>query len=68
MQNAGHIYLTLVRGFAGKGNYQKILKHLQLTIKDTTVRVPNTFEYRAAARKVRAAHLIHRAARCGRAC
>ena len=52
MQSASHLYLTLVRGFAGKGQYQRVLKHMRLTKKDTTVRLPNTFEYRAAARKV----------------
>jgi ribosomal protein L30/L7E len=53
MQHMNYIYLTLYRGFAGKGQYQAVLKHLGLTHKGTTVRVPNTFEYRATARKVR---------------
>lgn len=47
------LFVTLVRGFAAKGKYQKVLKAYGLTKKGTTVRVPNTFEHRASVKKVR---------------
>jgi ribosomal protein L30/L7E len=53
MTKIDHLFLTLYRGFAGKGKYQKVLKHFGLTKTGTTVRVPSTFENRAAAKKVR---------------
>jgi ribosomal protein L30/L7E len=52
MPQIDHLFLTLTRGWAAKGNYQRVLEHLGLTRRGTTVQVPNTFEYRATAKKV----------------
>lgn len=59
MAQMDHLFFTLYRGFAGKGKYQKVLTHFKLTKSGTTVRVPNTFENRAAAKKVRIVQLSH---------
>jgi ribosomal protein L30/L7E len=53
LQEVEHLVLTLERGWAGKGQYQRILKYLGLTRRSQIVRVPNTFENRATAKKVR---------------
>jgi ribosomal protein L30/L7E len=53
MPQIDFIVLTLTRGWAAKGRYQAVLRHLGLTRRGKTVQVPNTFEFRAAAKKVR---------------
>jgi ribosomal protein L30/L7E len=53
LQSIETLVLTLERGWAGKGQYLAVLQHLGLTKRQKVVEVPNTFEYRATARKVR---------------
>lgn len=52
LQHVDTLVLTLERGWAGKGKYLALLKHLGLTKSKKVVEVPNTFEYRATAKKV----------------
>lgn len=52
LQHVDTLVLTLERGWAGKGKYLAVLKHLGLTKSQKVVQVPNTFEYRATAKKV----------------
>eukprot|EP00892_Ulva_mutabilis_P006629 jgi/Ulvmu1/4338/UM002_0061.1 len=56
LQNVEKLVLTLERGWAGKGKYVAVLKHLGLTKSKKVVEVPNTFEYRATAKKIE--HLL----------
>lgn len=52
LQHVETLVLTLERGWAGKGQYLAVLKHLGLTKSKRVVEIPNTFEYRATAKKV----------------
>lgn len=54
MQKIDTLVLTLRRGLAGKGQYkQAIMEYLGLKKTNQSVEVPNNFEFRATAKKVR---------------